>query len=822
MDRVKDAHREHRGLPALETVVQDLRYGVRALLRTPGFTLAALMTLALGIGANTAIFSVVNAVLLRPLAYPEPDRIVELLRRHAESTEPGQTGRRYLFFRENLKSMQTLAAWRNPSGFNIATGDGAEFVKAMSVSKEFFDVFGVRPMLGTAFTPEQDVTGGPDVAILSNGLWRRLFAANPAAIGTAIKLGGRPYTVVGVMPADFSVTPPSDLFIPLRPSTTGPGGGFNYTVAGRLAPGASLEQAAAETASVWAGMAREFPETIFREELPSTVESYQAIRSRYVRPALMMMLEAVGMLLLIACANTANLLLARASGRGREMAVRAALGAVRARIIRQLLTESVILAIAGAAIGVLLAYWSVPALLALVPPSFRIYADVRIDLTVLAATLATAVVTGLLFGLAPALSLSRHDLVEAFKDDATRTTSGRRAGLLRKALVVAEVGACMLLLVAAGLLIQTFVKLRGVDPGFDLRGVLTAQMSLQGSRYADIASLNSFFELGLERLRRVSGVQSAAVVNGVPIERGLNLNVDILDGPEKIQRALTDWRYASADYFRTMGIPIVAGRGFDARDRAGTAPVAVVNEQFAHRMFKGTNAIGRHIRVFRDDPAIEIVGIAKDVREQGLVGRLPVTMYVPVAQANPSGISAAHLYFPMNWVVRTSNTGAGTVRAIRDEMRALDSNQPFSSFRTMEEVKMAQLTTERFQMILLGLFAAIGLLLGAAGIYGLIAYSVAQRTREFGIRMALGAARPRILAAVVLDGAILALIGVLIGAAAAAGFARTLRTFVWGVSTLDPLTYVVVAAILVAVSVLASLVPALRTVHLDPVRALRE
>jgi putative ABC transport system permease protein len=310
-------------------------------------------------------------------------------------------------------------------------------------------------------------------------------------------------------------------------------------------------------------------------------------------------------------------------------------------------------------------------------------------------------------------------------------------------------------------------------------------------------------------------------VNGVPIEQGLNLNVDILDGPEKIERALTDWRYASTDYFRTMGIAIVAGRGFDDRDRAGTAPVAVVNEQFARRLFKSTNAIGRHLRVFSDDPAIEIVGIAKDVREQGLVGRLPVTMYVPVTQANIAGIGAAHTYFPMNWVVRASSNGADTVRAIREEMHALEPNQPFSAFRTMDEVKMAQVRTERFQMILIALFAAIGLFLGTAGIYGLLAYSVAQRTQEIGIRMALGAGRLRILTAVVREGTILAIIGVVIGAAAAAAFARTLRAFVWGVSTLDPLTYVTVAVILIGVATLASLVPAVRAVRLDPVKTLK-
>jgi putative ABC transport system permease protein len=820
--RIKERGYEVRGGRWLEATWQDLRYGARMLLKTPGFTAVAALSLALGIGANTAIFSVVNAVLLRPLPYPESDRIVQLMRSYPGIIEEGQTGRRYLFFRDAARSVSSMAAWRYPTGFNLATGDGAEFVRAMSVSRQFFDVFGVHPAIGQAFTAEQDVAGGSDAAILSHALWRRLFGSNPGAVGGTLLLGGRPYMVVGVMPPDFASVPPADLFIPLRPSTTGPGGGLNYRVAARLKPGVTLDQASVDAASVWEAMRREFPQEIMRSEVPSTFASLQEIRTRDVKPALLMMLEAVGVLLLIACANTAGLLLARASGRAREIAVRAALGASRGRVIRQLLTESVLLSIAGAAIGVLLAYWSVPALLALTPPGFRVYQAVSIDGTVLLATLALAILTGLIFGLVPALGISRNQLFDAFKDDGARTTASRRSGWLRKLIVVGEVGLCMLLLVAAGLLIQTFLRLRAVDPGFDPRGVLTAQMSLQGDRYADAQNLNRFFEQGLDRIRRIPGVQSAAIVNGVPIAQGLNLNVDTLDGPERFENALTDWRYASTDYFRTMGIAIVAGRGFEERDGLGAPPVAVVNEQFARRFFKGTTALGRHIRVFDNDGAIEIVGIAKDVREQGLTRNLPALMYVPVSQANPAGLRASHSYFQMSWVVRATNTGPDMVRTVREQIRALDSAQPFSTFRTMDEVKMGELTTQRFQMTLLGAFAGIGLLLAAAGIYGLIAYSVAQRTRELGIRMALGASRSRILRSVVVHGALLAVIGVAIGIGGAALFTRTLRTFLWGVSALDPFTFGVVAAVLVLVASFASLVPALRAIRLNPLTALRE
>jgi predicted permease len=806
---------------AIETILQDVNYGARTLLRAPGFTAAALVTLALGIGANTAIFSVVNAVLLRPLPYPEPHRIVQLVRRNTGGDNPGQTGLRYLFFRDNMRSVDALAAWRGPTGFNLAAGDSAEYVRAMPISKEFFPVFGVRLVYGEPFRDEHDRIGGPDAVVLSHRLWTRQFGGNPAVVGTTVTLGDRPHAVLGVMPRGFVSVPPADAYIPLRPSTTGPGGGFNYAVAGRLKRDVSAAQANAEAASVWEAFRATHPSAVRPTEHTAAFLPYQSATAGFARPALLLMLGAVGMLLLMACANTANLLLARAAGRGREIAVRAALGAGRARIVRQLLTESVLLFVAGGALGVVLARVTLRALLSLTPAGYTNYQDVRIDATVLLAALAVSVLTGLLFGLAPALSLSRHDLVGAFKDDATRTTASRRSGWLRRTLAAAEVALCMLLLVGAALLVQTFVRMRAIDPGFDPHGVLTARMSLQGERYATAAGINRFFDQGLDRIRAIPGVQAAAVVNSVPIDRGLNLNVTVLDGAEKVEGEITDWRYATTDYFRTMGISIVSGRGFEASDRAGSPPVAVVSEQFARRYLKGANPIGRHIRIFATE-SLEIVGVAKDLREGGLIGPLLPVMYVPVAQAALAGIRASHTYFPMHWVVRTSDIGPETVRQIREAVRTIDPKQPFSAFVTMDDVKSGAMANQTFQMTLLTAFAVFGLLLATAGIYGLIAYSVAQRRREFGIRIALGASRERILRSVVREGVILGVIGVAAGLVAAFALTRTLQRFVYGVSTLDPLTFASVGALLIVVALAASLVPAIRAVRLSPTEALRE
>jgi predicted permease len=817
--QMKEAYRDQRGLPPLETFVQDARYAVRTLLRTPGFTLAALVTLALGIGANTAIFSVVNAVLLQPLPYEGAERIVEMHRNNG-GLYNGHTFVRFAYFKENLTSFERFAAWRSVA-FNLVAGDHAEYVSGLAVSQEYFQVFGGTPLYGRTFEAQEDVPRGPDVVVLKHDLWRRLFGSDPAALGQTIALGERSYLIVGIMPDGFDPARAGDFYVPLQPGPIGPGGGYNYRVAARLAPDVTREAANAEAAAAFAAFKAAHPTQVFRNEEPIEFRSMQESLSRDVRPALLLMLGAVGMLLLIACANTANLLLARASARGREMSLRTALGARRGRIIRQLLTESVLLFSTGGVLGVTLACWLVPVLVASTPPGYLPPRPVRIDAVVLVVTMAVSVITGLVFGLAPALGLSRPDMVHAFRDDGARTTGGRRSQWLRRGLVVAEIGLCMLLLVGAGLLIQTFLKLRAVELGFDATNVITARMSLHGERYSKAEAARRYFEQGLARISRIPGVESAAVVNGIPVEYGLNLNFDRTDTPEP-ETHLTDWRYMTPDYFRALGIEIVQGRGIDERDGRGAARVAVVSEQFARRYYRDSSPIGRYITVFTDDGPIEIVGVARDLREAGLRGAVPAVMYVPVAQASDAAVRVAHLYFQVSWVVRASRLSPELTADIREALRAVDPRQPITAFRSLDEVKARAMSHETFQMTIVTLFATIGLALAAAGIYGLIAYSVAQRAREFGIRMALGATRQQVMAAVLLQGAVLAVGGIIAGLLAASAMTRWLQAFLYEVSTVDLATRVMVGALLLIVSLLASVVPAMRVLRLDPVAALRE
>ena len=817
--QMKESYHDQRGLPFIETFIQDVRYGARNLLNAPGFALAALLTLALGIGANSAIFSVVNAVLLQPLPYEEPERIVQM-HRSSGGLWAGQTGHRYLFHRDHMTTVQALTAWRG-TFYNMVAGAQAEQVQALAVSKEYFTVFSGRPLHGRTFDTHEDAVNGPDAVILGYGIWQRLFGGDPTVVGSAISLNERPFTVVGVMPQGFDRIRSTEIYVPLKPSTTGPGGGTNYTVAGRLREGVSLAQANAELDALFEAYRATVSGAQGESNSRPVFVLYQEGLSRASRPALLMMLGAVGLLLLIACANTANLLLARASGRGREIAVRAALGAGRGRLVRQLVTESMVLFVAGGLLGLVLAYWSVPLLLQMTPPGYLPHDDVRVDGAVLAATLLLSATTGLIFGLAPALSLSRHDLVAAFKDDGTRTTGSVRSAWTRRALVVGEIALCMVLLVGAGLLVKTFVMLRSLDPGFDARNVLTAKMSLRGEQYESSAAANQLYDLGLERLRRIPGVVSVAAVNGVPIERGLNLNIDRLDTQE-VENGLTDWRYATPGYFDTLGIEVLQGRGLDERDTASAPRVAVVSEQFVRDHYRDTNPIGQRFTVFKADGPIEIVGVARDLREAGLTGQVPSVMYVPVAQASDAGVGVTHMYFPVSWVVRASSLTPELVAQVREELRAIAPRQPVTAIRSMDEIKARAMATETFQMTLLTAFGAIGLLLAAAGIYGLIAYSVAQRAREFGIRMALGAGRQSILLAVLRQGASMAAAGIVAGTIVSMLLTRSLQSFIVDVSTLDAATFVVVALLLMAVAVVASLVPAVRATRLDPVTTLRQ
>lgn len=817
--QMKEDYRGQGGLPFLETLVHDVSYAARTLARTPGFTAAAVLTLALGIGANSAIFSVVNAVLLQPVPYAGADRIVEMYR-DAGGLYNRHSFKRFDHFRRSMRSFDAFAAYR-PTAFNLSVGEHAEYVTGTAVSYEYFRALGGTAMAGRFFEPAEDVPNAADVVVLRYGLWQRLFAGDRDVIGRTVSLGERSFVVVGVTSDGFDSVRPGDFYVPLQPNPMGPGSGFNYHIVARLAPGVTIAQATAEAAAAFESYKSLQPNANFGPEQGPQFIPLRDSLSRDVKPALLMMLGAVGLLLLIACGNTASLLLARASGRYREISVRAALGAARGRIVRQLLTESLVLFSVGGIVGVALAYWTVPTLVAMTPPGYLPDRPVRVDGTVLLAALAASLLTGLFFGLVPALSLSRHDLVEAFKQDGTRTTAGRRSNWVRRGLVVSEVALCMLLLVGAGLLIQTFVRLRAVDVGFDTKNVITARMSLLGERYGDSATANRYFEAGLARIQAIPGVVSAAVVNGIPIDTGLNLNFDRLDTPD-VETYLTDWRYATPEYFDTLGIQIVAGRRLNASDSAAAARVTVVSQQFVRQYFKDRDPLGQQITVFKEDGPIEIVGVAKDLREAGLKGSVPALMYVPAAQAGNSALRAAHTYFQVSWVVRASRITPSLTQEIREALRAVDPTRPVTSFRTIDDVKSRAMATERFQMTLLALFACIGLLLATAGIYGLIAYSVTERTREFGIRMALGASHGKVLRSVLQQGAALATIGILAGAAAAIALTRSLEQFLFDVSRLDGWTFAGVASLLLVIAVLASLLPALRAVRLNPVSALRQ
>ncbi len=813
---IKEMYRRQRGVPVIESIVRDLKYGVRSLRKAPVFTVTAVLSLALGIGANSAIFSVVNAVLLRPLPYPQPDRLVQVMRTYPNDRAQSLDATRIFAVSSNVNSLQAVAATGPVTGFNFVTGEGAEYVRALSVSKEYFEVLGVSPRSGREFLPEESIPNGPDVAIVSHALWRRLLDSDAAAVGRTVTLSDVPYTIVGVMPADFRPIPTVDLLVPLGLSQN-QAGSFNFQAIGRLSAGVDITRANEEVKAIVAGLRADQPDVLGDDE-SLAVEPYARVVAQDVRPALMVLIGAVGVVLLIACANTANLLLARAVSRGREMAIRTALGAGRRRIASQLLTESLLLASVAGICGLMIAWWTAPALLALSPAAAS-WREVQLDVTVVVVTIGIAIVTGLLFGLAPVLTLHRIKLSRQLRDDGTRTTQSARANWLRRALVTSEVALSVILLVAAGLLVQTFNNLRSVDLGFDPENILTAQMSLNGARYRDRSLVADLYRRGLDRIGRMPGVESAAVVSGLPVERGLNVAIDMPDGT--LANELTDFRYVSPGYFSIMHIPVVMGRSFADRDASDSPPVAVVNREFVSRFVADGQPVGRRVQIFSRGTVYEIVGVVGNVQEKGLGGDAVPVLYLPVEQVDPGILATTHYFFQISWVVRTRANATGLAERIRNEMRSIDPQQPFSRFRPMAAVISESLTTPRFHMVLLSLFSGLALVLAVAGIYGVMTYAVTARLREIGVRMAIGASARRIVRTILLQGLALAAVGIAIGVAGAVALTRLLDAFVFGVSTTDLLTFALVGGGLLLVAGLASSIPALRAARVDPVQTLR-
>jgi predicted permease len=826
-------------VPVVEPLVRDVQYAVRMLRKTPGFTIVALLTLAVGIGVNTAVFSAVNALLLRPLPYPDAERLATIrISAHGARGDAIRNsildGATFLAIRDNATTVDA-AVRGSGGGVNLVAEHHADSVVQSRVSAGYFRVLGVRPFIGREFHPDDDRVGSAPVAVLSYRLWSRLFGSDPAAVGRTIMLRGEAYTVVGVMPQDFDDGgPPSawlatkpELWTALRPSASGEGGGTNYSFVARLRPGATWAEASAEVDRVTAPvMARPTDATT---HVSCSLIPLQTGDTADFRQALLMLWAAVGVVLLIACVNVSGLLLARSSARTREIATRMALGSGRAAVIRQLLVESAVLALLGGIAGVGLGWVVLEALTSLSTGVLSFGAPITLDARVLAATLALALVTSLIFGLVPSLHASRLDVQRALSQTGTRSVSAG-GGWRRRALVVSEVAMGVVLLVSAGLLVRTFVLLENLSPGFDSSGVVTATVSLQDARYEDPIRMTQLFDETLRRVRRNPGVQAAGVTLGLPYTRLLNLGFNLWDGDgAPLNRNLANVSYITPGYFEALKVVVARGRDFSQADEAGSAPVAIVNEEFARRYYGATDAgLGRQLGVIVQGERREIVGIVGNTRTttsgyQGYTDPLvtPPIIYVPATQLTPSIVKLVHTWFSPSWVVRGSGPIEGTSRALRNALTASDPLLPIARLESMSAVQAEALALQRFMMACVLGLSGVALLLAAIGIYGLIGSSVAERTRELGIRLALGATRGQVMRDVVRPGVALTAMGVGIGTAAAVPVARLMQSFIWGITATDPLTFAGVTIGLLIVALIASFIPARRVLGLDPAVTLR-
>ncbi|MCU1234627.1 MAG: hypothetical protein JWP63_2594 [Candidatus Solibacter sp.] len=803
----------------------DARFALRQIRKSPGFAVTVIATLALCIGVNTAVFSVLDAVLLRPAPYPQPERLALLVTasRSANSAEVNvsQTGALFEAVRDGAPALDT-AANSGIGGANFSAPGRLEFVQQQRVSSGYFRVLGVAPQLGREFARAEDVPGGPALAVISYAFWQRVFSGNPAILGKPIQLKGEPHVVVGVMPPDFRVMLPVDVWTPLHPSRTGEGGGSNYEVISRLAPGVSWAAANDQLRALSAALRDDpaFPREI--KDFEERVTPLQAGVTSQSRTELMLTWAAVLMVLLIGCVNIAGLLLARSGARAREIATRMAVGASRATIVRQLLLESAILALAGGLIGVGIGGFALDWLKKLGADKNQLWHPIELNGQVLAVMLGLALVTSLLFGLVPALQTTRLDIRTVLME-AGRGVAGTRRRWTRGALVVAEVALSLVLLVGAGLLVRTVSWLNGLNPGFDPRNVIAAEASLQDARYGTAVNLNLLYSRTLERIRRIPGVESAAVALTLPYERPLNDGFRLVESTDTNGHS-GEFVYTTPGYLETMRIPIVAGRALRDSDTAQSAHVAIVSESFA-RKYYGGDAVGRHLKSGKE--LSEIVGVCGDVQQHsGLTGKygpisIEPTVYTPATQLSDRGVKLVHTWFSPKWVVRANSLDANLNAQIRAAVASIDPQLPVARFHTIDKLRGHYTGSQRYMAGLFSILAGLALLLAAIGLYGLISHSITQRRHELGIRMALGATAQQTIVGVMRPGLLLAAAGAGIGLALSFVLVRFLKSMLWGVRATDPTTFAAMAAMLLLVAALASLAPALRILRMDPAETLR-
>ena len=819
IDRRWERQRRWRRLVA--DLWQDLRVGARTLAKNPGFTASAVVVLGLGLGAATVMVSVINAMFVRPLPFPEPDRIFNVVV-YAGGPSPtiAHSQAAVAFARDHSQAFSALAGIRGTPGVNLASDRGSAYVRSLTVTAGYFPVFGIEPRLGRSFLREDETD--PSTVVLSHAVWAGHFESDPRIVGQAVRLGGRPHTVIGVMPANFWSYDEADVWTPFRPDPNGMD--QNYRLIGRLAPGWTAAQAEAELQALAVSLRDQLPmlaELLARapDGTRAGVQPYREGLTDRSAGMVWLLTAAVGAMLLIVCANTAGLLLARAVGRRRELAVRSGLGAGRGRLLRQLLTENALLSSAGGAVGVLAGAWGVRGLVS-AQPQLAVW-GIAVDTPVLLGSFGIALATGLICGLLPGLLAARGKPADALHDGRSRSVTAVGGSWLRRSLVVAQVALCTVLLAAVGGFLRTFVGLSSSELGFEPANVLTARASLQGPAYGSGDAVSALYRRTLTELARAPGVEAAAVASNLPVERGLNL--PLLEAPGGRIAGSVDWRYVTGDYLRVLRIPLVAGRPFGEADhRAGAPPVALVNEEYVRRFGGGRALVGSQLQmtiIEFDDHVREIVGVLGDVRTRGVSATAP-TVFVPAEQVPDELLALAHEFIPVNWALRTRDGTTGIVPSVERVLRQADPLLSITGFRSMDEVVGGAIAATRFRTLVLGLFAAAALTLAAAGLYGLVAYAVAQGTKEIGIRLALGASARQVTARFARQGIALAALGAVVGGGGAVIVTGLLRRLTEA-EPLDPWTIAGIVLVLGAVSVAATVVPARRAARVDPMATLR-
>ncbi len=813
----------------METFLQDLRYAFRVFLKKPTLTAVIVLTLAIGIGGTTSVFTVVRAVLLRPLPYPEPQQLVQVVRTFPDQSPETTSATQFLFWRQYSRTLSGLAAYDLiGSGLNLTSTSEPERVHSIRVNSDFFKVLQTHPAVGRDFTEEDDRPNSEPVVILSNELWERRFNSDHSIIGKAITLSGESYTVVGVAPPNFTFAPSAELWTPLRAEMDPDDQANLFKVIGRMKPGATVEQVQADLKTVGEQFRREYPKLMNDNESVG-VRNYHSSLVGNVQTSLLIIFGVVGFVLLIACFNVANLLLARSNSRRKEMSLRLAMGASSRRIIRQLLTEGMLLAFIGAIIGVLLSMWSLPLLLSLSPGNLPRLGEIKLDSSVLLFAVGITFLSTLIFGLAPALVSMKADINSLLKES-SQTIGGRAKRLFQNSLVVTEFSLSMVMLIGAALLIESYVRLNQIKPGFETDNVLTMQMSLSGSQYKTTAQMRGLYQQVASRLEGVPGVVATATVTNLPTEKGPGLPFDIVGDPNGAGDSAgdTQWRAITPRYFEVMRIPVMRGRAFSDADTADGFPVAVINEKMARQYWPNRDPIGEQIVIgkimgprFTDAPRT-IVGVIGNVRELGLEKEAPSTIFVPAGQIPDAYTQLVNRAVPLSWVIQTSMDPATLVAPVRQEVLAANTGQPVANLRPLDAVLSKTVARQHFNMLLLSIFAAIALILSAGGLYSLMSYAVTERTHEIGIRIALGAQPKNLLMLIMSHAMKLMLVGLIIGLAASYLFTRLLSNLLFEARSAEPLVFLGVALLLALVAFAASYIPARRAARINPITALRQ